>query len=127
MGPNKKMVLFESDIKRLEEVKSFILENLDKELTAAAIAAQHRIGKSTLHRHFSAFFNQSLHQFILKSRMEKVMELIVERHCNINQAGTLVGYKEASSLTRAFIKYYGHPPKYYIIEDRSPGSQMDKK
>jgi AraC-like DNA-binding protein len=44
------------------------------------------------------------------------MELIVTRACNISQAGTAVGFKEASSFTRAFINYFGHPPKDYFRE-----------
>lgn len=110
------MLLFESDVKRLEDIRSFILEHLGMDLTAVMIAKEFGIGKSTLHRHFRAHFKLSLHNYILKCRMEKAMELIVTRACNISQAGTAVGFKEASSFTRAFINYFGHPPKDYFRE-----------
>jgi len=116
MSANRRMLLFESDVKRLEEISSFILEHLGNDLTAAMIAKEFRIGKSTLHRHFKVHFKLSLHRYILKCRMEKAMELIVTRSCNITQAGTAVGFKEASSFTRAFINHFGHPPKSYFRE-----------
>lgn len=109
-------LLFESDVRRLEDIKTFILANLGNELKAAAIAFQFKMSESTLHRQFRAYMNSSLHQFILKSRMEKAKELIGLRALNINQIGILVGYNELSSFTRAFKKYFGQPPKFYLNE-----------
>lgn len=108
-------ILFGPDIKRLEEIKSFILQNLGSDLKATTIAAQFKISESTLYRQFRAYEGVPVHQFILQARMEKAKELISLRALNINQIGTVVGYKDLSSFTRAFKKYFGKPPKHYLL------------
>lgn len=108
------VIFLEADINRLEGIRQFIIDNLSAELIVREIAQRFQIGESTLRRHFFAYNKISVSQFVLQCRMEHAMKLISAHSLNINQIGTLVGYNELSSFTRAFTKYYGHSPKYYL-------------
>lgn len=109
-----KIILLEADVKRLQDIKTFIAENLDQELSAAMIADKFTMGKSTLRRHFSTYFGNTLYHFILQTRMEHAMSLLKRKASSINDIAIAVGYKEVSSFSRAFAKYYGQPPFYFL-------------
>jgi len=109
-----KIIFLEADVKRLQDIQTFIAENPGQELSAAIIAVKFGMGKSTLRRHFSTYFGNTLYHYIFQTRMEKAMFLLKRKASSINEIAAAVGYKEVSSFSRAFAKYYGQPPFYFL-------------
>ena len=108
-----KMGLFKEHINKLEEITGYIHNNIHEQISIPLLSEKFGIGKSTLRRHFSHHYNLSIHGYILNVRMIKAMELVMKHEVHINQIGIMVGYKDLSSFTRAFSKFYKNPPLFY--------------
>jgi len=109
-----KLFLFNDDIKRLESVKGYIDSNLEKDLSIGVLATFLNTSQSTLRRHFTRYFQQTIYSYILKRRMEMAMVLLLSNELSIKQTSKKVGYKRLTSFTHAFSKYFGHAPIYYL-------------
>jgi AraC-like DNA-binding protein len=108
------VILFNEDIQKLREISDFIKDNLSLDLSINFLSQKFLIGKSTLRKRFAAYFNQTLHSYILVCRMHEALRLIRSRSVHIGKIAEKVGYKDLSSFTRAFSRYFGHPPMFYL-------------
>lgn len=114
MTSTDKMVIYDSDVARINEVTAYIDQNISEELSVGAIAAKFTISVSTLRRYFRAYHCKSVGYYIHKCRMEKAMELISKRAIPVSQVGMAVGYRHRSPFTHAFTRFFGNPPVYYL-------------
>jgi AraC-like DNA-binding protein len=95
---------------RLNEVKTFIANNLHVRLNAEQIAQSMGYSKSTLTRHFLSTYHIPISRFILESKMKKAYELLTEKNKSITETGVLLGYKKGSAFTHAFTRHFGYSP-----------------
>ncbi|ASZ12000.1 AraC family transcriptional regulator [Chitinophaga pendula] len=102
---------FERDQQLFEAIRSFIITNLDKQLSIPSLASSYHISPSKLKYDFKTYFNAPIWMYIIRQRMEKARKLLHETNMSIGEVALAVGYQEASSFTRSFRKYYGHPPR----------------
>src|SRR5690606_9470603 len=89
-----------------------------KRLDIAYIATNFGMGQSTLRRHFKQYYRKSLYHFVHECRMKKAMELVINHHATISQIASSLSYKNLSSFTRAFSKYYQRTPLHYMKATR---------
>lgn len=108
------MILYARDIDRLAQIRRHIDENLDKDLSLDIVCKIFNISSATLRRHFTFYFEKTFHNYILELRLFKASELLYSRSNTISEVCVLVGYKERSSFTRAFTKFFGVAPFAYI-------------
>ena len=117
MTTGNKVILFNHDLIRLEEIRKFIDENFTQELTIKSLSIKFTISKSTLQRHFWSCYSEPIAYYIHKCRMARAMALLKERTIPISQIGMTVGYSHRSPFTRAFRKFFGNPPAYFLRRD----------
>lgn len=103
-------MLKKSDITRLQQIRTFIKSNLDKELTLQSIASEFSVSVPTLRRHFKIHYRSPLHHFILQKRMQKALRMLKESNIHASVIARKVGYKRYTTFVHAFSKYHGFPP-----------------
>lgn len=107
-------VLYATEKVKLLEVKSYIDDNLSKDLSNLTLALQFGYSTTTLARHFKLLFNSPLGKYVVNQRMQKAHSLIAELAAPVSSIGSMVGYKNRSSFTRAFEKHFGYSPSELI-------------
>ena len=90
------------------------------DLTLADIAAD--VGTSTrqLQRVFAELAGEDFRSYLLRVRMERAHRLLSRRKDGLSVRATapLVGYRAASGLRQAFLRFYGYNPS--AIQPKPP-------
>lgn len=79
-------------------------------LTKESLAARAGLPNYQFQARFRKIFRLSLADYLLEVRMEAARELLATTRSQLTEIAALTGYREASSLSRAFKKYFGYPP-----------------
>ncbi|KUJ62736.1 AraC family transcriptional regulator [Flavobacteriaceae bacterium CRH] len=104
----------EDYIKRINNILSFIDENLDQDLTLETIAKIGNYSPFHLHRIFKAITNETINEYITRKRIEKsALILLHKREITISELSLQYGFNSNSSFTRTFKKFYGISPKEF--------------
>lgn len=91
-------------------IKTFIKNNLDKELTISQLSAIYYISESKLRHSFTKYCGMSFSDYQLKIRMERARALCINENISIAHIAYIVGYKNPSALTKIYKSYYGETP-----------------
>lgn len=91
-------------------IKTFIRNNLDKELTISQLAATYFISESKLRHNFNKYCGMSFSEYQLKARMERARALCINDDVSIAHIAYIVGYKNPSALTKVYKSYHGETP-----------------
>lgn len=91
-------------------IKTFIRNNIDKDLTISQLASTYYISESKLRHSFTKYCGMSFSEYQLKVRMERARNLCLNETISIAHIAYIVGYKNPSALTKIYKSYYGEPP-----------------
>jgi AraC family transcriptional regulator len=98
---------------KIQEIISYINDNLDKNLSLAEISA---ITQMSPH-YFASLFKQLMgiapHQYVTKCRVEKAKYLLVKQELSVIQVSQLVGFQSQSHFAKVFRKYIGVTPQAF--------------
>jgi len=95
---------------RLRRILEFIDTHLHQRLTLADIAAEVHLSPYHLTRSFKQAMGLSLHQYVIKRRVERGFHLLESGDYTIAEVAWLVGFADHSHFTRHFKHQYGIPP-----------------
>jgi two-component system response regulator YesN len=101
----------------LTEVKAHIDRHFQDPISLETIAQHFFVSKEHLSRAFKAFTGENMSDYILRKRMEKARELIVEHRMAIKHVAQLIGYADLAYFYRVFKKHYGVTPGELRKED----------
>ena len=87
---------------------------MDEDLSNASIAAKVGVSPNYLTRSFSECLGVSLHHYIVMVRMERAQKLLLSGEYNITEAARKTGYSNIFVFSKAFKKYTGVSPSYFI-------------
>lgn len=90
----------------------YIDEHLDEDLSLDMLAGKFYVSKYYIAHLFKEKMGLSIHQYILKKRMQASKEAILG-NARISEIYTRYGFKDYSSFYRAFRKEFGVSPKEY--------------
>ena len=100
----------------IELAIKFINQNYMRNITLATVSNHYNLNYSYFSRIFKDFTGISFSQYLLKVRMEKARELLInDPELKISDIATLVGYSgdNVQNFTRAFKNHFGKSPKNY--------------
>lgn len=103
-----------SDIERLYEARSLLLEELKSPPSMPALARRVGINVRKLNRGFSSLFGCSAYAFLKKSRLEQARLMIETGGYSIAEVARAVGYHPAHFSTE-FRRYFGFAPSQAYV------------
>ena len=96
--------------KIVDDVKKFIEENYEKDITNGELGDKFRYHPNHLNRLFKAHTKMSLHEFIIDVRLTKASDMINNSDLSISQIGELCGFSSGAYFIKKFKDKYGIPP-----------------
>lgn len=97
----------------LEQVCSFVLENVDDEISLATTAEALFMNKSYISGNFKQKTGISFVEYLTIVKMERAKKLIRDENIRIYEIAGLLGYKDIEYFSRLFKKYIGFSPTEY--------------
>ncbi|MFC1748783.1 GyrI-like domain-containing protein [Pseudomonadota bacterium] len=98
---------------RLDAIIIHIQNNLDEELTLEKVAAIANLSPFHFHRLFRASYNQTLHDYVKRLRLEKAAFMINHSNTPITEISYSTGYGTPSSFSKAFKLQFGVTPRTF--------------
>ncbi len=96
-----------------KQVRSYIDEHYDQELTLTGLARRYNVEKSYLSRVFKQAAGKNLMPYIAEKRIERGRELIRQNRLSLTEISYLVGYEDYTYFNRVFRKIAGISPSEY--------------
>jgi AraC-like DNA-binding protein len=97
---------------RLRALKADIRKNISGDVTAAALAARHRVTPRYVHMLLESE-GITLSRFVLRTRLARVHRMLADPqydHFTIGAVAFEVGFNDLSTFNRAFRRHYGATP-----------------
>ena len=89
---------------------------LDRDLTLTELAAIAQLSPNYFTRSFKQSTGFTPHQYVIRQRVEKAKQLLVEGQLAIADIALEVGFAHQSHLNRHFKRWVGVTPKAFIRE-----------
>ncbi len=123
--PNKRIILRQATIERIEEAVAIIDEELEKVDAVVNLAKRVGLNQNTLQNGFKQLYKTSVNEYIQNFRVEKAKALLENSELNITEITYKVGINSRSYFSKLFKKKYGVTPKQYLEQQRN--SQDEEK
>ena len=94
----------------LEQVKQYVLQNVEKRITLRDAADHVCISAPYLSSLFKKEFNQSFVSFVNKTKIERACHMILEDKYRINEVAYGLGFENAYYFSKVFRRYMGESP-----------------
>lgn len=103
------MPIRKTEVERLEQIKNFILKNLDRKITVAEICKDFKIGRTWLYNGFKQLYGDNVQEYIHKQKIDHAMDLLKEG-LPINAVAFRIGFVDPDNFSRAFKHRIGITP-----------------
>ena len=107
----------------IQYVRNYIKEHMEEDLSLVLLSEKIHLNASYLSRLFKKETGEKLYDYILRIRLQKAAELVMEGTMKIQDIAQTVGYESVQSFNRAFKKYTGEAPVNYRKEVKK-GEEM---
>ncbi len=101
----------------LTKVQAHIDRHLQDPISLETIARLFFVSKEHLSRAFKTFTGENISDYIMRRRMEKAKELILEQRLAIKHVAEMTGYADLAYFYRVFKKHFGLTPGELRKED----------
>lgn len=101
---------------RLNKVVLYIQNNLDKSLSVKNLAAIACLSPYHFHRLFTAYYGETLNDFIRRVRLERAASLICHSNFSNEKITSIAfdaGYETPAAFSKAFRQYFGKAPSEF--------------
>lgn len=98
--------------KEVQEILTFIQENITQDLSLASLEEQFGLSRFHLNRLFKKDVGSTIYQYILLSRISLAKQLL-ETNSNVTDVCFACGFNDYANFIRAFKKITGLAPKQY--------------
>lgn len=108
--PADKLTLKPLDVEKVEATRRYLMENMDRPPTLVRLARKMGLNDFKLKKAYKQLYGTTLFEDFLHARMDKARGLLEDTDQSIVGIAERVGYKNVSSFSVAFKKYFGYPP-----------------
>ncbi len=98
---------------RLQKILAYMAERLSEEMAVAELAGACGMSESHFSREFHKSVGMPPHQYLMKLRIERARELLLDGEARIIDVALELGFTNASHFARAFARRYGVAPAAY--------------
>ena len=105
--------IFAVSDENVAEALGFIRSHFHEPIQVSDVAYALAVTRQGLNKKFKHHLNRSVHDEIIRMRIQQVSRLLIETNMTISEIATSVGYPELKFLTRSFRKNKGMPPSEY--------------
>ena len=98
---------------RVELVKRYVVEHLESDLSAAAVAREYNFSLSTLHHLFKKYQGQTYQRYVEEMRMTRAFYLITKEGLRVGEAMYATGYHNRNAFNAAFKRKFKQPPGHF--------------
>jgi AraC family transcriptional regulator len=111
---------------KLAKILEYITDNLSEDLSLATMANQLQMGPCHFARAFKESTGKSPHQFVLRRKIERSLQVIKETSTALAEIAYNLGFCSQAHFTSVFIKMLGMTPYSYRKQTRLslPGSVL---
>lgn len=102
-------------VKKLKEIRKFLLENLSTHYTIEELSRKFNIGTTNLKEEFKLLYGDAIYSYTRKLRLEKSKQLLRENKLSIAEIALEVGYLNPAKFSTAFKKHYGLSPSKFNV------------
>ncbi|WP_299683569.1 AraC family transcriptional regulator [uncultured Dokdonia sp.] len=115
----------ESDYKsRINRVFQYIDQNLENDLSLQQLSEIAFFSPYHFHRIFKYITNETVNEYVTRRRLEKAAAALLHTNTPITEIALLSGFKDNSTFTRAFKKFYGVAPSLFKKEHPNKFSKI---
>lgn len=105
---------------RINRVVEYIRMHLDEDIDLRVLAELSAFSPYHFHRIVSAMLGEPIGEFIVRTRIETAAWMLRYTDVPVSEIAYRVGYDTPSSLSKAFRRFFGIPPKAYRITKNRP-------
>jgi transcriptional regulator GlxA family with amidase domain len=98
---------------RFADLATFIVANLDEDLSVEVLAKRAGLGVRHFSRRFTAVFNVAPATCVEQMRLDESRKRLVASRRTVDSVAASVGYANADSFRRAFVRRFGIAPSLY--------------
>ncbi|MCL6295128.1 AraC family transcriptional regulator [Jejuia spongiicola] len=109
---------------RINRVFKYIDENLDSDLSLDTVSKIAFFSPFHFHRIFKFITTEPLNAFVTRKRVEKSASSLIHKNFTISEISAKYGFKDNSSFTRTFKKYYGVSPTEFKKQNPNKFSKI---
>lgn len=107
----------------MQGVVNHVKNGLDRAFSVAELAEVAACSVSTLKRRMKRVFGLSVTQYILRSRVDRAVELLTSTSTTVAEIAALVGFYDQADMTRRFAALTGETPAQYRLSHSRKSSQ----
>jgi AraC family transcriptional regulator len=104
---------------RLRQLKDYVQEHLEGDLSVATLAALARTSPFHFSRQFKQATGQSPHQYVLQRRLDKAQRLLENEALSIAEVAYATGFPSQAHFTKVFGKAFHATPKAWRLRHRT--------
>ncbi|HWB94091.1 MAG TPA: AraC family transcriptional regulator [Puia sp.] len=101
------------DVQLIENIKDYLDENLYKEHSIQGLCRQFTINREKLQAGFHALVNCTVHAYIVRQRVARAAQRLLETDDSIKSIALDSGYKKQRSFNKTFKAAYKTTPAAY--------------
>ncbi len=98
----------------VDEAADILCQEWNEPPNISTLSRRVGVNESYLKEWFRRHTGMTIGEYIREQRMEKALEYIETGKYSILQTALFVGYSNPSHFSKAFKKFYGHLPSYYL-------------
>ena len=102
----------------VSDIKEYLYQHYSEPVTLSRIAREFYLTPSYLCEVFKKFTGCTITGYLLRLRMEKASELLLETELSLADVASQVSYSDYNYFCRLFKRYYNVPPAAYRKEKR---------
>lgn len=101
------------DVQLIEKIKDYIDENLYEEHSIQSICRKFTINREKLQVGFHALVHSTVHAYIVRQRIDRAAQCLLETDDSIKAIALCSGYKKQRSFNKTFKALYKLTPASY--------------
>lgn len=98
------------DVHKLESARNILDNHFIDPPSQKELARKVALNESKLRRDFKEYFGVTIHNYIIRVRMEYARKLLLDEKKSIFEAAALTGFSHQNNFSNAFKKYFGISP-----------------